>query len=75
MEFKRISESLPEPNDINGEIAPYYLIKVDFFGLLLAMYLKDSEGNCGWYSNYASRIIRRVTFWMEIIIEDEYDSF
>lgn len=61
-----ITDSLPEPQDINDECNEYYLVRVENYSSELAMYLVNEDGETGWYTSYISKIIKPVTGWHKL---------
>lgn len=57
------SDKLPTPYSYDSTCAPYYLVKTEKFGYVLAMFLKDENGECNWYSSYMNKIINPVVKW------------
>ena len=58
----------PTPHDIDEPCGKYYVVKVLGFETTpyTAMYLKDENGDCGWYTSYVEKIISPVVSWLEI---------
>lgn len=67
IEWIDVNKKLPAPQCLDDEENDYYLIKVDgYVGVQEAMYCYDSDGKCGWYPSYTSKIIREVVAWTDI---------
>jgi hypothetical protein len=61
-----VEEDLPTAEDLDGDSADLYLVEIEGFGPQIAMYLIAPSGECGWYKDYVSKIIRPVTHWSVI---------
>jgi hypothetical protein len=64
--IKWITDDLPEPQSIEEECNDYYLVQVEYYRPVMAMYLIDEDGNVGWYINYYAKIIKNVTGWCNV---------
>lgn len=67
MKVKFNTKIPPIPDGINSTCGNYYIVKVQGYrGCYPAMYLEDEQGNCAWYTNYFSKIIKPIEGWAEI---------
>jgi hypothetical protein len=50
----------PESESLTGECAKYYLVQINGFGEVRAMFL-----NGEWYTSYIAKIIYPVIYWLD----------
>lgn len=58
--FVSTQERLPKSCSVEDECNPYYVVKVDGWGLNRAMFIDGK-----WYSNYISVIVADVVAWFD----------
>jgi hypothetical protein len=63
------TEDLPIPQDINEECNKYYLVKPTRYSPTMAMYLKNEDGEEGWYGDYYSKIVVDIEWWVDLDLE------
>lgn len=56
-------DTLPEPQNIGDFSNIYHVVKCENFGVMMAMYLRNDQGEVAWYSSYAERIVDKVIAW------------
>ena len=67
-EWISVSDTLPEV--ASGPCAKYYVVRIPGIGVpIVAMFLEDESGEGAWYTNYTSKIVLTVSYWMDVDIE------
>ncbi|MFA6087454.1 hypothetical protein [Mucilaginibacter sp.] len=61
--FTLTDKALPELGELSDPSQPYYIIRVQNYGEHRAMYLRDANGESGWYSSYIAKIVAPVLSW------------
>ena len=69
MKFIEIQTELPKAELLSSNSGTYYLIIIEGFGSKLAMFLENENGEKEWYSDYTSKIFRKVISWRKIVYE------
>jgi hypothetical protein len=58
-------EELPPLDDGEQECNEYYIVYIEFYGLNKAMYM-NQDGQIGWWTSYATKIMSNVTHWWKL---------
>ncbi|MBQ6679580.1 MAG: DUF551 domain-containing protein [Lachnospiraceae bacterium] len=66
-EWTPVSESLPKPNEKEGDVQRYYLIQNEFGDMMVAAYLSNTAGETWWEQMYAYEPVEdEVIAWMPL---------